>query len=750
MNGVRISKAVVLASVLIASYASAIGLGKAKLESWLGQKLNVTVALTDTQNLSADDILVRQIYGQSAQKLGLQDAINNPRYQIATATDTQSNLWIEVSSRHPINEPYVSFVLQVEMPSGSVSREYTLLIDMPPSLSEGSNTASSNYTSHSKNSYSTAADESTHTTENLAETYTVQQGDTLGQIAQRVRPNENIRLKAIIEHLYEHNSSSFEADNINHLIQGAVLQLPSYDEYAAMPKRQDLAPRKQQVRKPVPVMPSETVEQHRYSTYTVKPGDTLSQVADVIRPSKRIPLNAATQTLIHHNITTVGAFGGRLSIGQLLRIPPDERFYLEAGLPITSANQSPLQPQVTAKQAEPRELKAAVASASNNAPLEPETDIATEQPGNSSLADSRPLNSNKLLNDSQQLQSALKAISERTQKLQHQNPELLLKIDRLVALQQEQLAITRRLVNAQRTAVTKSKLAKNLPPPSKAIETEATINSTPTYLYAVIALLSLLVVWLSAKLYWPLTLNRNSNPSSQSAADSDRASGSKDTAKHHTAVEQSPSTTLNSEHDKAGNLESAHELAPDFNLDLDLGAPLITEAPRYTADSAGQQGKITQGQSAESEQIERDRKLHQKLADRNLEVSNTPAFDNNFIDSAPVNLDEIFQPEDEDSISAFSNSHKHAENDRESNVIWQANIYSAYGQHSRAESLLNEGLHSNPSSIALKLALLDIYARSAQHEKFEVLCTDTPQNDPCVKASIQQWRDEFNIPSADG
>lgn len=712
MNGARISKTAVLGSVLMATYASALGLGEAELKSWLGQSLNATVALTDTQELSPDDILVRQIYGQSAQKLNLQDAIDNPRYLISTETDAQSNIWVNVSTRNPINEPYVSFVLQVEMPGGSVSREYTLLIDMPPSgVRDSNNYARKHKSNYKSNDKSTATTEPHYSTDSHSNTYIVLKGDTLGQVAQSIRPDESIRLKAIIQNLYDRNLSSFESGDINQLVQGAALKLPSPAEYAAMPKRRRVTQPTQKIRRSASQKPPKALEQHLYSTYSVKSGDTLSQVADVIRPSKRIPLHAATQTLIDHNIDTVGDFGGRLSIAQLLRIPPDDTFYLEAGLPITRFSQRTSPPQ---------------AATSKSLPSEPE--LSSEQRDNSSQEDSRPSASDY----SQQLENALKAINEQVKEPQDQASELLLKIDKLMALQQEQVAMTRRLVNAQRTASAETNPAKKVMPPNSVTQTEAAIKSAPTHLYWLIALLSLLVAGLSAKLFWLLNIKRNSYTPAQAEPENH-------SVKHNTTVEKSPST----DHRK-DNLEPVSEL--ELDLDLDLDDALIPEAPVYTPDTDGRKSKFTQGESAESEQHDKDRKLHQKLAERNLEASNTQAFDNNFIDSAPINLDEIFQPGDDDSITALSNSHRHVENDVESDVIWQANIYSAYGQHSRAENLLNEGLHTSPESIALKLALLDIYARSEQHEQFERLCAAIPQDDPSVRASIQQWREEFNIP----
>lgn len=71
-----------------------------------------------------------------------------------------------------------------------------------------------------------------------AEQYIVKRGDIVGRIAQAVRPDERIQLKAIIAAIYRLNPTAFINDDLNRLIVGAALTLPSEEDYQSMPLRE--------------------------------------------------------------------------------------------------------------------------------------------------------------------------------------------------------------------------------------------------------------------------------------------------------------------------------------------------------------------------------------------------------------------------------------------------------------------------------------------------------------------------------
>lgn len=69
-----------------------------------------------------------------------------------------------------------------------------------------------------------------------ANSYLIKAGDSLGVIGQQVRPENDIKLKSVTDYLYRNNPSAFINGRIERLIVGATLQLPSQEQWAAMPR----------------------------------------------------------------------------------------------------------------------------------------------------------------------------------------------------------------------------------------------------------------------------------------------------------------------------------------------------------------------------------------------------------------------------------------------------------------------------------------------------------------------------------
>jgi len=119
---------ILLLSLLFAQLSLAVGLGQATLFSSLGQPLKVDIVIVDAGGLTADDFKVRQIRPKSSREdIGLTQDIS---YRFEIVRDEHQQLIIQARSRGNISEPYVSFLLSLEMPSGVVSREYTLMLDI--------------------------------------------------------------------------------------------------------------------------------------------------------------------------------------------------------------------------------------------------------------------------------------------------------------------------------------------------------------------------------------------------------------------------------------------------------------------------------------------------------------------------------------------------------------------------------------------------------------------------------------------
>lgn len=114
-----------LVGALSSSVTLALGLGEAKLQSTLGQPLRVEIAIIDSSELEPEDILVKQVLGSRSSDLN-----QSVRYKFKVERDEAGQLIVIASSKGSINEPFVSFLLSVQLPNGAITREYTLILDL--------------------------------------------------------------------------------------------------------------------------------------------------------------------------------------------------------------------------------------------------------------------------------------------------------------------------------------------------------------------------------------------------------------------------------------------------------------------------------------------------------------------------------------------------------------------------------------------------------------------------------------------
>lgn len=230
---------------------TALGLGSATLHSAIGQPLQVEIPLLDTAaRYAPEDIKVRQVRGDLARKLGFDLAAEADGYQVV-AERRDGKLALRVRSRAPVLAPYISLLVELEWPGGKLYRDYDLLLDLESSPSVGAihlipAEASEQRANPTRPAQTvpalpkrtlsaTGTGTGTGTGRkplwpektNLATTaYRVVPGDTLSQIALRLRPDSRMPLPRAIEALYRQNPHAFYNNNIDRLKAGSLLTLP--------------------------------------------------------------------------------------------------------------------------------------------------------------------------------------------------------------------------------------------------------------------------------------------------------------------------------------------------------------------------------------------------------------------------------------------------------------------------------------------------------------------------------------------
>lgn len=236
----KLSKAIGLVSLMIASSAMSVGLGEIQLNSALSEPLDAKISLLSVDGLEASELLVSLASREDFNRAGVTREFFLTQLRFEVDLSEAGDPVISVYSEEPIVEPYLDFLVQLQWPSGRLLREYTLLLDLPiytgekkatkqiSRASSGDKVAVPKPASESKPQATTS--QSRQPRQRLTgDEYRVASGDTLWGLAKRVRP-EDASIKQTMDVLYENNQHAFINGNINLLKQGSVLRLPSTAE----------------------------------------------------------------------------------------------------------------------------------------------------------------------------------------------------------------------------------------------------------------------------------------------------------------------------------------------------------------------------------------------------------------------------------------------------------------------------------------------------------------------------------------
>lgn len=229
--------------------AFGLGLGDINVKSNLNDPLVAEIPLLRLQGLSPGEILPSLASNDDFRRAGIERNFFLSNVQFLVVENEMGQPVIQLSTRQPVREPFLNFLVEVNWPSGRLLREYTILLD-PPVFDTGVNAgslvieSSSGSTATTQLSTSTVVQQTTQTTEqpapavaprddNLPEgQYRVQRNDTLWEIALRVPAGEGYSPQQVMLAIQDLNPQAFLNSNINRVKAGSVLQLPSEAQIA--------------------------------------------------------------------------------------------------------------------------------------------------------------------------------------------------------------------------------------------------------------------------------------------------------------------------------------------------------------------------------------------------------------------------------------------------------------------------------------------------------------------------------------
>ncbi len=250
----KLSLMLVLTLGLAPLAVQALGLGDIQLKSALNQKFNAEIKLSSVDKGQIDDIKVKMASDDAFERSGVDRTFLLTNLLFNPEINKDGEPVIKVTSKDPIREPFLNFLIEVNWPKGRLVREYTVLLDPPVTLERKPAPVQAptvDQTAPAPDQAETMpAEQSTPMVETPytggAQEVTVKKNASLWVIARKNR-HPGVDQTRMMMSIYHANPNAFIKKNINMLKQGAILRIPSKEDALSVGLRAAQEEYKQQV-----------------------------------------------------------------------------------------------------------------------------------------------------------------------------------------------------------------------------------------------------------------------------------------------------------------------------------------------------------------------------------------------------------------------------------------------------------------------------------------------------------------------
>jgi len=111
------------------NFASAASMGGINVMSALGHPLKAEISLAELGTNDKTTLVAKMASVNEFKSAGLDFPYSLPKLSFEVETRANGELYIKLTSTQPVNEPFVSLLIELSWPSGKLLREYTFLLD---------------------------------------------------------------------------------------------------------------------------------------------------------------------------------------------------------------------------------------------------------------------------------------------------------------------------------------------------------------------------------------------------------------------------------------------------------------------------------------------------------------------------------------------------------------------------------------------------------------------------------------------
>lgn len=246
----NLTKTLTAVSLLLPASAYSLGIGDIKLHSALNQKLDAEIALLMSSGENIADVKVKLASPEKFDEAGVPWSYFLSKIKFEAVTQSNGATVVKMSSKEALREPFLDFLLEVSWATGSLYREFTVLVDPPvaytqstiPVIQKPQQTAVL-VTKPVDDSFVRAGQ-----TSRIADVQAglTRRSDSLWKIAKKTNGYDDVSIEQMMMAIYEANPNAFYKPNVNALMAGKRLDIPERQAILKLSKKQALAAYKHQ------------------------------------------------------------------------------------------------------------------------------------------------------------------------------------------------------------------------------------------------------------------------------------------------------------------------------------------------------------------------------------------------------------------------------------------------------------------------------------------------------------------------
>lgn len=223
-----------LVFALLPMVSHAIGLGNIVLHSHLNEPLDAEIGITDLKGVDPGDVIAMVADQQAYEAAGLQPIgwLTSIRFQVIKG-EVAGRPTLKLKTKEAVKDPFVDLLIEVKWPSGTLLREYTLLLDPPKSIIPATRTLKKKHLAQPQTSCRTEIMPS-NVSRQLSTTpgglYGPIDDESLWSIAKSLANNTHSNVHQAVMAIAQKNPHAFRDGNINYMLSGSVLKLPDKAE----------------------------------------------------------------------------------------------------------------------------------------------------------------------------------------------------------------------------------------------------------------------------------------------------------------------------------------------------------------------------------------------------------------------------------------------------------------------------------------------------------------------------------------